>query len=224
MLWLVFSPLIAVSIGHCTPTGPASTKLKGKVSITPHQQYLSSVGVIGCKINTNRVAYWPLPVDCNNICVRLWYNGNELYLLHIDQSQKAYDISYDAWNQLFFGKPATEEPHYGGGISVYYEYVSMDNCRDLLMGKNVGDPKLPLSAANSMNFVTKCNKEPGSWVAMNHELWNINDSICTWGYDEICSLDDGANQPTCSHQLGAPGPLEGLKVIDIEAGTGRLIT
>ena len=34
----------------------------GSISVTPHQQYSSSVGVLGCKINTNRVAckqYWP---------------------------------------------------------------------------------------------------------------------------------------------------------------------
>jgi hypothetical protein len=60
---------------------------------TPHDKYSSSVGVLGCKINTNRVAYWPGSVDCNNICVKLSYNGRSVNLLRIDQSGGAYDVS-----------------------------------------------------------------------------------------------------------------------------------
>lgn len=33
------------------------------MGITPHDMYSSSVGVLGCKIDTNRVAYWPQSVD-----------------------------------------------------------------------------------------------------------------------------------------------------------------
>ena len=32
--------------------------------VTPHMQYSSSVGVPGCLIDTNRVAYFPQPVSC----------------------------------------------------------------------------------------------------------------------------------------------------------------
>ena len=35
------------------------------ISITPHDSYSSSVGVLGCKINTDRVAYWPGAVSCD---------------------------------------------------------------------------------------------------------------------------------------------------------------
>jgi hypothetical protein len=31
--------------------------------------YSSSAGVLGCKVNTDRIAYWPMAVDCHNICV-----------------------------------------------------------------------------------------------------------------------------------------------------------
>ncbi len=55
------------------------------VSVTPHDMYSSSVGVLGCKINTNRVAYWPMSVDCDNICVQVSYQGRSLNLLRIDQ-------------------------------------------------------------------------------------------------------------------------------------------
>ncbi|KAH7110030.1 hypothetical protein B0J13DRAFT_462591, partial [Dactylonectria estremocensis] len=49
----------------------------------PHEQYSSSVGVLGCKINTNRVAYWPRPVSCDDICVQITYEDREVYLLRI---------------------------------------------------------------------------------------------------------------------------------------------
>lgn len=32
---------------------------RGTISVTPHVEYSSSVSVLGCKTNTNRVAYWP---------------------------------------------------------------------------------------------------------------------------------------------------------------------
>ncbi|KAH0006683.1 hypothetical protein KCU78_g12180, partial [Aureobasidium melanogenum] len=35
---------------------------RGTISATPHVEYSSSIGVLGCKINTNRVAYWPMSV------------------------------------------------------------------------------------------------------------------------------------------------------------------
>ncbi|EMT69279.1 hypothetical protein FOC4_h10017047, partial [Fusarium odoratissimum] len=54
--------------------------------ITPHAEYSSSVGVLGCKVDTNRVAYWPLDVGCDGICVRVSNEGRSLHLLHIDKS------------------------------------------------------------------------------------------------------------------------------------------
>ena len=52
----------------------------GSCSVTPHAEYSSSIGVPGCKINTNRVAYWPGSVDCNNICVKVT-NGDRSHRL-----------------------------------------------------------------------------------------------------------------------------------------------
>lgn len=187
--------------------------------ITPHEQYSSSVGVLGCKINTNRVAYWPEPVDCDNICVKVSHAGRSLHLLRIDSSAGAYDISYDAWNYLGFGVSAADVPHVGGGLPVEYAHVPADECSSLLY-RGV----LPLSAANSMNYVGSCLQQPDSWVAGHHELINIFDPVCNYGYDETCGLDLAtSNQPQCPHTLGSQNDLPGLDVINIVYGTGQLV-
>ncbi|KAG9536807.1 hypothetical protein KCV04_g23531, partial [Aureobasidium melanogenum] len=91
---------------------------RGTISVTPHVEYSSSVGVLGCKINTNRVAYWPMSVDCDNMCVKVSHQGRSLNLLRVDQSGGAYDMSYDAWNTLVTGKNATVAPTMGGGVDM----------------------------------------------------------------------------------------------------------
>jgi len=186
-------------------------------SITPHDEYSSSIGVIGCKIDTNRVAYWPGSVNCNDICVKVSNAGRSLHLLKIDSSAGAHDISYDAWNYLGFGKSATEDPQEGGGIPMEYEFVDASECDHLL-----DNGKLPLSAANSMDYVASCLAEPNSFVAKNHVLVNIADPVCTIGYDETCKLDMAvSNQPSCPHTLGSDHELEGLHVTNIAYGTGK---
>lgn len=90
----------------------------GTYSVTPHVQYSSSIGVLGCKIDYNRVAYWPMAPDCDNMCVKLTYNGQSLNVLHVDQSGGAYDISYDAWSQLYCGVPGTAGTCEGGGVDM----------------------------------------------------------------------------------------------------------
>ncbi|KAJ9143027.1 Cerato-platanin [Pleurostoma richardsiae] len=191
------------------------------VSVTPHEQYSSSVGVLGCKINTNRVAYWPMAVDCNSLCIKLTYEDRSLNLLRIDQSGGAYDISYDAWNQLVFGQPATVEPHTGGGYPMTYETVDMSQCAGLLY---TGGAELPLSAANSMNYVSSCLSQTSSWVTSNYVLYNIFTPTCTYGIDETCTLDMAvSNQPTCPHQLGLTTPLTTDPVYNVQYGTGQLV-
>ncbi len=186
---------------------------------TPHDSYSSSVGVLGCKINTDRVAYWPSSVDCTNICVSLSYEGRSVYLLRIDQSGGAHDVSYDAWNYLVTGSGAVDDPTAGGALPMETENVDASYCSDLIY-----PGKLPLSAANSMNFLASCLDQPGSWVATNHVLYNILDSICTWGKDEECSLDYPAhNQPTCPDTLGAPVVLTGAPVYNIQYPTGKKV-
>ncbi|KAG9567774.1 hypothetical protein KCU71_g3576, partial [Aureobasidium melanogenum] len=195
---------------------------RGTISVTPHVEYSSSVGVLGCKINTNRVAYWPMSVDCDNMCVKVSHQGRSLNLLRVDQSGGAYDMSYDAWNTLVTGKNATVAPTMGGGVDMEYESVDMDECAHLL---HDSDGKLAFSAANSMNFIASCISEPNSWVAKNYGLWNIYNSVCTDGVDEQCTLDlSVSNQPSCGNTiLGIDSPLSGQNVANIAYGTGARI-
>ena len=203
----------AVASAASVPIAP-----RDAASITPHAQYSSSVGVLGCMIDTNRVAYWPGSVSCDKICVKVSYKGRSVNLLKIDSSAGAHDISYDAWNYLAFGKSATSDPQMGGGIAMNYEFVDNSQCAHLLP-----KGKLPLSAANSMNFVASCLAEPNSWVAKNHELVNILDPTCHWGYEETCSLNLAkSNQPSCPHTLGSMHKLN-KPVYNIEYGTGKKV-
>ncbi|KAL6871949.1 hypothetical protein J3F83DRAFT_713825 [Trichoderma novae-zelandiae] len=216
---LSLTNIVGLLAAAATSTSASVLPRAGTVSITPHEQYSSSVGVLGCLINTNRVAYWPGSVDCNNICIELKYQGRAVHVLKIDQSGGANDISYDAWNQLLAGKSATESPRTGGGFNVEWAYVGMDKCSGLLH-----NGKLPFSAANSMNFITSCLSQPSSWVAKNHELINIVDPVCHYGYNEVCKLNLAvSNQPSCPHQLGDPHQGTGLSVTNIQYGTGKPI-
>ncbi|KAL2259743.1 hypothetical protein VTK26DRAFT_6462 [Humicola hyalothermophila] len=180
--------------------------------ITPHEQYSSSLGVLGCKINTNRVAYWPGSVDCNNICVRVTYNSRVVDLLRIYQSG-------DAYNYLITGHSARDNPITGGAVNMDIQNVPAENCLQHLHTGN-----LPLSAPNSVNFVSSClTSQPNSWVAQRHQLFNINDPVCHYGYDELCSLNLAvSNQPSCPHQLGT-GPRLPDTVFNIQYGTGAAI-
>lgn len=186
-------------------------------SMTPHEKYSSSVGVLGCKINTNRIAYWPGPVSCNDICIKVSYADRSLKLLKVDSSDGAFDLSYDAWNFLAFGKSAKEEPHQAGGIGMVYELVPPEDCRHLLH-----DGLLPLSASNGMNYLTHCLSQPNSWVANNYDLINIVDpATCKYGWDESCFLDTAiSGNPQCPHKLGSMQRSTERKVTNIEYGTG----
>ncbi|KAK0741478.1 hypothetical protein B0T18DRAFT_374911 [Schizothecium vesticola] len=189
--------------------------------VTPHDSYSSSIGVLGCKINTDRVAYWPSSVDCDNICVKVSHEGRSVHLLKIDQSGGAYDISYDAWNYLQTGKSAATDPIAGGTVPMDYEDVPASECAHLILTDGA---KLPLSASNSMNFVTSCLSQPGSFVAKNHVLYNICDSVCSLGHDEQCSLDLAvSNQPACPHTLGLTSPLKSAPVFNIMYQTGKTV-
>lgn len=192
------------------------------ISATPHDSYSSSIGVLGCKINTNRVAYWPMAVDCTNLCVKLSYAARSVHLLRVDQSGGAYDVSYDAWNYLQTGQSAAKHPIAGGGVAMTYENASASDCADLL---HTGGKGLPLSAANSMNFLASCLADDASWVGQNYVLYNIADPVCSLGYDEKCDLDwdAGANQATCTHQLGLQASLTSDPVYNIRYPTGEKV-
>lgn len=207
-----------VSLSALALAGRAAAK---SVWATPHDSYSSSIGVLGCKINTDRVAYWPGSVDCNNICVKLSYGGRSVHLLRIDQSGGAYDISYDAWNYLQTGKSATTNPIAGGTVEMEAEEVDASECASLI--KTPGN-KLPLSAANSINFLSSCLAQPNSWIAKNHVLYNICDSICSLGHDEECKLDlSVSNQPSCPHTLGLTSKLTTAPVFNIQYQSGKTV-
>ncbi|KXH28852.1 hypothetical protein CSIM01_03502 [Colletotrichum simmondsii] len=208
-------------------SSPNHVAADGTVWATPHDSYSSSVGVLGCKINTDRVAYWPGSVDCTNLCISLTYDDGTsdgkrtVKLLRIDQSQGAYDVSYDAWNYLYTGKSAKKAPVAGGPLAMTYKELPADDCKELLKTKN---KKLPLSASNSMNFLASCLDQPDSWVAKNFGLYNTLDSVCAWGYDEECELDwPAANQPTCKHSLGMPVELKDAPVYNVQYPTGEVV-
>ena len=200
----------------------AAAAPKGKsVWATPHDSYSSSIGVLGCKIDTNRVAYWPETVTCDNICVSLSYGNRQLYLLRVDQSGGAHDISYDAWNYLYTGKSATDEPVAGGAIEMTYASAEPSKCKDLIKTKG---SRLPLSAANSMNYLSDCLSKSDNWVAKNYELFNVLDPICTLGHDEKCKLDwPDKNQASCPHTLGGPDKLKDSPVYNIKYPTGEKV-
>ncbi|KAJ3561046.1 hypothetical protein NPX13_g9094 [Xylaria arbuscula] len=188
---------------------------------TPHDSYSSSVGVLGCKVDTDRIAYWPGSVDCTNICVSLKYDGRSVKLLRIDSSEGAHDVSYDAWNYLVTGYSATEKPTAGGAVAMEYEYLKPTACSSLI---HTDGHKLPLSASNSINFLASCLADTDSWVANNYVLYNIQDAICSWGHDEKCDLDwPNANQPTCKHTLGDPVALTTDPVYNIRYPSGEKV-
>jgi hypothetical protein len=196
----------------------ASSALATAISITPHAQFSSSIGVLGCHINTNRVAYWPLQPGCDSVCVKVTEptSGRTVHLLAVDTSGGAYDISYDAWNYLYTGKGAKEAPAMGGGVPAEWEKAPMKDCASLI---KTPDGKLPIMAANSINYLVSCPAD--SWIGKNAALYNIQTSTCTLGFNEVCHLDMAvSNQPACPHILGAQNPLSGLPVTNIDYETG----
>lgn len=127
MLFLVpiILALAGVSCARSGPTRRASSAGSGTYSVTPHTSYSSSVGVLGCKIDYNRVAYWPMEVDCDSMCIKLTNNGKSLTVLHVDTSGGAYDISYDAWSQLNCGVPGSAQTCVGGGVNMQCKSMSL---------------------------------------------------------------------------------------------------
>ncbi|KAH7184122.1 hypothetical protein DER44DRAFT_817042 [Fusarium oxysporum] len=169
---------------------------RGFAFITPHAEYSSSVGVLGCKVDTNRIAYWPLDVGCDGICVKVSNEGRFLHLLRIDKSGG-------------FGASAIDDPQIGGGIQMSYEIVDTSECRHLLH-----EGKLPLSAANSMNYCLV--SASASLRAGSHRIINCTTSmtpVCKYGVDEKCSLDLTISNPI---QMES-------RVKNIAYGTGEIV-
>ncbi|KAF2205683.1 hypothetical protein GQ43DRAFT_385342 [Delitschia confertaspora ATCC 74209] len=211
-----------LSVVVAAASSPGTTPSSTTIYATPHDSYSSSVGVLGCKIDTNRVAYFPSPVSCTNICISLTHpSGRSLKLLRIDQSGGAHDISYDAWNYLSTGYSARDKPETGGAVEMQYRDLPPEECKGLIKTR---EGRLPLSASNSMNFLASCLGESGSWVGGNYVLFNIADAVCTWGVDETCDLEwPERNMAECRSGLGRQVVLEGKSVVNVQYGTGKLV-
>ena len=184
------------------------------VGVTPHQQYSSSIGVPGCLIDTNRVAYFPAMPSCTEPCVRVTHPeaGRKLTLLQIDQSQGAYDISYDAWNYLKSGVGAKKSPEKGGEINVEIVSVALDDdqCQALL-GRTGG--KIPNMAISPNWAIDMCPD------VENIVFYNFMTQSCTIGSDEVCQLN--GQVMNCPSGVGAVDDYDGPTVTDIAYGTGE---
>jgi hypothetical protein len=102
-----------------------------------------------------------------------------------------------------------------------YVNQSASACAHLI---HTAGSKLPLSGANSMNFLASCLGQPGSWVAKNYALYNIGNPTCTHGFDETCTLNWPAqNQATCPHRLGANAVLTMAPVYNILYPSGEVV-
>lgn len=222
--WLL---VLTLSLLSALGTAAAASKDTAKTTTiwaTPHDSYSSSVGVLGCKIDTNRVAYWPSAIDCDSFCVEVSHpsSGRKVKLLRVDQSQGAHDMSYDAWNYLITGHSATDDPTAGGATEMQAKTLDASECASLIHTKG---HKMPLSASNSMNFLADClDNHPDSYIAKKYVLYNIADAVCSLGKDEECDLDwPAANQATCPHTMGDQSPLDSDPVYNILYPSGKKV-
>ncbi|KAM4057454.1 hypothetical protein HRG_010810 [Hirsutella rhossiliensis] len=181
----------------------------GSVSVTPHEQYSSSEGVLGCMININRVAYWPFTPGCNDICIKVTSSttGKSLHLLRIDKSGGARDISYQAWNELT-GKAA------GGGEPMTWEWADMTACGDLLH-----NGKMPFIFDAGIHHPERClakEKEDNSpnWISQNYELFNYKDARCDNGPGKPCTYNFETKQLDCPKEA-SDAPVKGPGIKDI---------
>ncbi|KAJ0122377.1 protease acp1 [Diaporthe amygdali] len=161
-------------------------------------QSRSTTGVHGCKVNVNRMAYWPYWPSCSGMCVKLTFGSRSRTVLHTDVSGGAHDISFDTFQYLVYGSSATASPAIlnpaqDGGADMDYEVVDMSQCLDIITSDT---GKLSFIATNP-NQVNKCLGEGNNWVAENYEVRNIGDSQCQYGVDEVCSFDQVTGTAQC---------------------------
>ncbi|KAH8743801.1 hypothetical protein F5883DRAFT_655563 [Diaporthe sp. PMI_573] len=89
ILWLL--PIVMPYLAHANMQDN-SFPLTGSVKVTPHDKFSSTIGAFGCKVDVNRIAYWPYWPDCSDV------------------SGGAHDISFDTFQYLAFGSFATSSP------------------------------------------------------------------------------------------------------------------
>lgn len=189
------------------------------VALDSHVQYSSSLGVIGCLIDTNRVAYWPSAPPCDNPCVKLTApNGNTITVLHIDQSGGSYDISMDAYKTIKHGSNwrsinNASEAKWPG---VTWEYVNMSECAGIIPSGN-----LPVIAKSPNKYISCVASAPQSFWATHTTFYDIDDQRCLRGVMQTCQVrSDGTSYCANGKSAGQSGtpPLTGVgEVVDITA-------
>lgn len=229
MLWIL--PIIAAFAAHSTalvpsasrtglPSNPPGLPPTGSPKVTAHDSFSSSIGVHGCKVDVNRIAYWPFAPDCSRMCIKLKFGSRSRTVLHIDKSGGAYDISFDTFQYLAFGTSATAEPVFAvsaGHVTMDYEIVDMSECADII----TSDTGKMSFIASSPNQINECLRQGNNWVAQNYELRNINDSQCQNGVDEVCTLETATGNPKCPSQVGIQSELSPAQpVIDFTPPCG----
>ncbi|KZW03093.1 hypothetical protein EXIGLDRAFT_320343 [Exidia glandulosa HHB12029] len=61
---------------------------------------MNFIGSLGCKINSNRVAYWTAVPGCDNLCIQLSYQGHTLSCTSTPLAARTISA---AWNYREFG-------------------------------------------------------------------------------------------------------------------------
>ncbi|KAI3397178.1 hypothetical protein diail_11152 [Diaporthe ilicicola] len=178
----------------------------GTFGITPHDQFSSTIGALGCKVDVNRMAYWPYWPDCSKMCIKLTFGSRSRTVLHMDVSGGAHDISFDTYQYLAYGTSATASPAMlnpapNGQVQMDYEVVDMSQCADIITSDT---GKLAFTAGNP-NQVNKCLGEGSNWVAKNYEVRNIAESQCQYGVDEVCSFDTVTGTSKCPSGVNSKG-------------------
>ncbi|RDA87791.1 hypothetical protein CP532_2443 [Ophiocordyceps camponoti-leonardi (nom. inval.)] len=178
----------------------------GNIKATAHVQYSSSIGVLGCKgVDLSRIAFFPGTPSCDDICVKVTYQGRSVNLLRIDSSGSApspdnsgtFDMSCQAYDFLVHGTDNKDSCKTGDRTPMSYETVDPQECKHLLT-----DGVLPISAPNP-NYYVECAKSPTfNQGSLKLKLFNINDARCQYGIDEECSWS-GVGDPKCPSGLGA---------------------
>jgi hypothetical protein len=203
-----------------TSMHPSVDRTIGTVLLDSHVEYSSSTGVIGCLIDTNRVAYWPGVPPCDDPCIRLAApNGRTIHVLHIDQSQGSFDISMDAFKTLKYGpgwRSINTQPE-SKWDGVQYEYVSMKECAGILPNGT-----LPVVAKSPNKYIECARSEPQSFWATSTQLYDIDDPGCLRGLMQTCELLDLDEMPKCENGnmagFSIQAPLTGVDtVVDITA-------
>ncbi|KAF2867499.1 hypothetical protein BDV95DRAFT_582280 [Massariosphaeria phaeospora] len=199
--------LAALALTSATFASPI-VKRQGSASFTPHDSFQGQ-GVLGCKIDINRVTYFP-SYDNLNYCVKASSKGRSVHLLQVGWSaSELHEMSWDAWNYLNSGKSAYDYPTYGGGIPGTWEKVPNEECKDLI---KTSDGAFPVQYTEVPTYLAL--KAAGAPA----HLYNFWDPQCNNGIDEVCKLPDfaGANMAECpsgpASKTAFAGHIQDLKI------------